>query len=185
MKVGKFSAVLTRALLALCCVVFMAQAQAAETLDGAMLDKWLATTNEFLPMQDVFKNISEESEIAQKYTEEEFKAMDAAKQDKLMDQLLKDEGVYDDIYAVLNKQDWPSAGSYMRISSRVATAIQVHMQNMMLKSLPAEQAQMVKEMMGGDVEADPKDVAIVSQNWSRISKFVGENFDSAMGAMSK
>jgi len=177
MKIGQLSASWSRAFLVLCCVWFTAQAQAAESLNSATLDKWLATTTEFVPMQDVFEKISQESEITKKYTQEEFKAMDIDEQDKLMDQLLKDEGVYEEVYNVLNEKDWDSAGSYIRISTRIAQGIQVHMQNMMLKNLPAEQAQMVKEMMGGDVTANPKDVELVSKNWSKISQFIGENID--------
>ncbi|BFM20833.1 hypothetical protein [Gilvimarinus japonicus] len=179
MKIGQCPAARLRVFLLLCCVVFTAQGWAAEPLNSATLDKWLATTTEFIPMQDVFERISQESEITKKYTQDEFKAMDVEEQNKLMDQLLKDEGVYDDVYKVLNQKDWDSAGSYIRISTRIAQAIQVHMQNMMLKNLPAEQAQMVKEMMGGDVTADPKDVELVSKNWSKISRFIGENIDTS------
>ena len=170
---------LKQALLSVCLVLLTAQVQAQETLDSKVVDQWLATTKAVIPMRDVFERISEESEIAQKYSQDEFKAMDRDEQDKLLDQLLKDEGVYDEVYEVLDANDWDNAGSYVRVSERMAQGIQVHMQNMMLKNLPAEQAQMVKEMMGGDVEADPNDVEVISKNWGKISRFIGENIDTS------
>ncbi|WP_049721574.1 hypothetical protein [Gilvimarinus polysaccharolyticus] len=186
MKLGKLSVVVSRTFLLLCCMLFALPSQAADELNSATLDKWLTTTKEFIPMQDVFDRISEESEIAKKYTQDEFKAMDVAEQDKLMDQLLKDEAVYDEVYSVLNAQDWSSAGQYIRVSTRIATGVQVYMQDMMLKNLPAEQAQMVKEMMGGEVQADPQDVEFVSNNWTKISTFLGDNIDtSAISSMGK
>lgn len=146
---------------------------AERALESADVDAWLSTTEKLMPMQEVFEKMGQGSTIADKYTEEEFKALDQATQDEVMDDMLKEQGAYDDIYGVLNQYDWSSAGEYMRVSSRLGMAIAAHMREEMMKSLPAEQRQMMAEM-AGPVDANPEDVALVAKNWDKLSTFMGQ-----------
>lgn len=179
MKSLTLRALVPRLLLILAGLLFAVTASAAKPLDSADVDQWLATTSELVPMRAMFERIANESALTQKYTQKAFKAMEAAQQDKIVDQLLKDEAVYDQVYQVLHKHSWPNAGDYVRVSSRMAVAVQAHMQNVMLQNLPAAQARIVQEMMGGSVNAPSQDVALVRRNWDKISTFVGQHITPA------
>lgn len=156
------------------CLLLAANLASAQTLTTDLLDKWLTTTEDFMPMQEVLDSLGEDSEVSKQYTSEEFAALDFAKQDAIMDDILKEQGVYDEVYDVLKNNNWDSAGEYMRIGERLGKAIALKVQNQMLASLPPEQAEMMKEMSGGDIEAAPEDVAFVSDNWEKIEKFMGQ-----------
>ncbi|MDO3385755.1 hypothetical protein QWI17_07895 [Gilvimarinus sp. SDUM040013] len=160
---------MTIVVLALLSSIVMAERE----LNAGDVDAWLATTEQLMPMQDVFEKMGQGSTIADEYTEEEFKALSIEKQDEVMDDMLKEQGAYDQIYAVLNEYEWPSAGEYMRVSSRIGMAIAARMRDQMMKSLPAEQRQMMEEM-SGPVNANPADVALVESNWDKVSQFMGK-----------
>lgn len=149
-------------------------ASAQTTLTEGILDRWLTTTEDFLPMQEVLDSLGEDSEVSKQYTSEEFAALSVDKQNEIMDDILKEQGVYDEVYEVLNANGWDRAGDYMRIGERLGKAIALNVQNQMLASLPPEQAEMVKEMSGGDIDADPEDVAFVSEHWEKIEAFMGQ-----------
>ncbi|MDO3382216.1 hypothetical protein [Gilvimarinus algae] len=170
--------ILCRSLATLVMLVLTSAALADVTLNEKALDNWLATTKDFMPMQEVFESISKDSAIASQYTEEEFKALSLEKQDELLDDMLKEQNAYDKVYKVLNQHDWGSAGDYMRVSSRLGMAIGAHMRDLMMQSLPPEQQQMMREM-AGEVDAEPEDVALVSQHWEKISSFMAENMDTS------
>lgn len=161
------------ALVLLTVVATMANAQA--TLTEGMLDRWLTTTEDFLPMQDVLDSLGQDSEVSKQYTSEEFAGLSVEKQNDIMDDILKEQGVYDEVYQVLKDNNWDRAGDYMRIGERLGKAIALNVQNQMLASLPPEQADMVKEMSGGDIDADPADVAFVSEHWEKIEAFMGQH----------
>jgi hypothetical protein len=175
MAIGKRLMAALRLWLVLVGLFFTATATAANELDSALLDRWLVTANELAPMREVFERIANESELAQQYTYHAFSAMSRAQQDQLLDQLLKSEAIHQQVYQVLHKQDWPSAGQFVRVGSRLAVAVQALMQDTMLQKLPAVQAQIVQEMMGGRVEAPAQDVALVRNNWSKISELLKQH----------
>ncbi|HEY7886568.1 MAG TPA: hypothetical protein VIC08_16585 [Cellvibrionaceae bacterium] len=156
------------------CFLMMAAMVNAEALTKSQLDSWLATTEDLIPLQSVLDSMGEDSTVAKQYTEEEFEALAIDKQNEVMDEMLKEQGVYDDIYAVLKPNGWSHAGDYMRIGNRLGKAISVHMQNQMLANLPPEQAQMVKEMTGNDIDAAPEDIAFVTEHWETIEGFMGK-----------
>ncbi len=150
-------------------------ANAQTTLTEGVLDRWLATTEDFLPMQDVLDSLGQDSEVSKQYTSEEFAALSIDKQNDIMDEILREQGVYNEVYQVLKDNNWERAGDYMRIGERLGKAIALNVQNQMLASLPPEQAEMVKEMSGGDIDADPADVAFVSEHWEKIEAFMGQH----------
>ncbi|MCP8898681.1 hypothetical protein [Gilvimarinus xylanilyticus] len=166
----------SRCVLLLALTFGVSLAQAEETIDSDTIDSWLETTQAFIPMQDVFQAIGENSALAQKYSEEEFMAMSLEKQDDVLDEVLKEQGVYDKIYKVLEDNDWDSAGEYVRVSSRVGQAIAYQMREMLMAKMPEEQQQMMREM-AGEVDAKPEDVEVVSDNWDKISAFMAKNME--------
>lgn len=172
MKAMMNIALLGKTLLVVGLITIAGVVQAERALSSKDVDSWLATTEKLMPMQSVFEKMGENSTFAG-YTEEQFKALPESKQDDVMDDLLKEHGAYDDVYAVLNQYDWSSAGDYMRVSSRIGQAIAAHMRAQMMQSLPAEQRKMMEEMTG-PVTANPDDVALVSKNWDKVSSFMGQ-----------
>ncbi|UTF60479.1 hypothetical protein [Gilvimarinus sp. DA14] len=144
--------------------------------DAEDLDRWLETTQEFMPMKDVFEAIGENSTIANQYSEEEFLALSVDKQDEVLDDMLKEQGVYDKMYKVLNEKDWDSAGEYVRTSARYGKAIAYQMREMLTASMPEEQRQMMQEM-SGEIEANPADVKLVKDNWGKITTFMSKHIE--------
>lgn len=149
-------------------------ASAQTVLTEELLDRWFATTEDFLPMQDVLDSLGQDSEVSKRYTSEEFAALSLGKQNDVMDEILQEQGVYNEVYQVLGANDWERAGEYMRIGERLGKAIAVTVQNQMLASLPTEQAQIVKEMTGSDIEAAPEDIAFVTEHWDKIETFMAQ-----------
>ncbi|MBU2887010.1 hypothetical protein KO507_14665 [Gilvimarinus agarilyticus] len=149
-------------------------ASAAEKLTNADVEAWLGATEQLMPMQDAFTKMAKNETIANQYTEEEFKALAPAKQDEVMDEMLKQEGVYDQIYPVLKQFDWESAGEYMRVSSRIGLAIGAYMREQLLASVPEDQRERM-EQVAKPVDANPEDVAVVKENWEQVSQFMNKH----------
>lgn len=142
-------------------------------LTSADVQAWLDTTEQLMPMQEAFAKMGESKTIADKYTEEEFRALAPEKQDEVMDEMLRQEGIYDQIYPVLNQFKWKSAGEYMRVSSRLGLAIAAHMRAQLLASVPEDQRQQM-ESIAKPVNANPADVKVIDQNWAEVSQFMSK-----------
>ncbi|WP_020209729.1 hypothetical protein [Gilvimarinus chinensis] len=155
-------------------VAFMVMSTWVQADDSKELDRWLETTQEFIPMKDVFEAIGENSTIANQYSEEEFLALSVDKQDEVLDDMLKEQGVYDKMYNVLKAKDWESAGEYVRASARYGKAIAYQMREMLTASMPEEQKKMMQEM-SGEIEANPEDVKLVKDNWDKVTAFMSKN----------
>lgn len=135
-------------------------------LTPAVLERWMITTTDMKPYAELLE--------AMHTTEAEakaFEALSAVEQDQQVKDFLTAHKVYDKATAVVKAQDW-SVGDYMRISTQIGNAIAAYLHEDIVASLPADQAQAMRENADPAIAAVSKaDLAFIRRNIASIQQF--------------
>lgn len=136
-------------------------------LTPAVLERWMVTTTDMKPYAELLE--------AMHTTEAEakaFEALSAVEQDQQVKDFLTAHKVYDKATAVVKAQGWQSVGDYMRISTQIGNAIAAYLHEDIVASLPADQAQAMRENADPAIAAVSKaDLAFIRRNIASIQQF--------------
>lgn len=138
-------------------------------LTPAVLERWMVTTTDMKPYAELLEAMhTTEAEAKAKA----FEALSAFEQDQQVKDFLTAHKVYDKATAVVKAQGWQSVGDYMRISTQIGNAIAAYLHEDIVASLPADQAQAMRENADPAIAAVSKaDLAFIRRNIASIQQF--------------